>query len=626
MATNSFDITVALNPLGGLGVRFIGDDSNSGNPELTVAGYKVWHAGNDGAASGLEADLLDGYHASAFALLSGASFTGTITNTGAYRSSDGSAAVPSISFSADTDTGLFRIGADTLGFSAGGAERARITTSGMQVTGTITGTAVIQNATDTTSGRLLRLVGNTGAFGLGGIYAPLLPDLDSTSIPAGFHQFNTTGGTSGTPPPGFQVGGILVLSGTGSGTQTPLVIAVQRSSGSGRVAWRTSQGGTWGPWQTAYSTANVVGTVSQSGGVPTGAAFERNANGNGRWWKTADGMMQVARDDYLVAPVSTALGGIYRSATVTWTFPQAFAAPPIVTGQVADPDCWISVVATTTTQVTFRVLSATSRSSVRVNISAIGRWFSVGAATPHALFQVSERGFWFEFSDFSKLWQDSARTIPVTAIGDPVGSVADISGNGHYAVQATSGRRPTLQVDDQGRAYLQFDGVDDGLSVTTLNLNADSAFTLFAAVRKDTDANIARIVEYSPGVATNPGFLLQQPTAGTNFIQGMHRGATTSQTSTRSGIDAPATFVATVISDLAAPNVQLRVNGTPSTANTGATGGGTYGNQTMFIGSRNNTTTYFTGRIYALVGRAGTTSAEDIVGIETYLNERCGAW
>jgi hypothetical protein len=438
-------------------------------------------------------------------------------------------------------------------------------------------------------------------------------------------EFRTTTSTTNLPlSDGTQAGHLQVVAGFASNA---LIQRWTWNGGLRRWERRSNDGGTtWGTWTLDFTQATLVGEVAQSGGVPTGAAFERNANGNGRWWKTADGMMRVARDDYLVAPVSTALGGIWRSATVTWTFPQAFASPPIVTGQVADPDCWISVVATTTTQVTFRVLSATSRSSVRVNLSAIGRWFSVGAATPAALFANSQRGFWFEFSDFSKLWQDSARTIPVTAIGNPVGSVEDISGNVHYAAQATSGRRPTLQVDDQGRAYLQFDGVDDGLSVTTLNLNNDSAFTLFAAVRKDTDANVARIVEYSPGVATNPGFLLQQPTAGTNLIQGMHRGATTSQTSTRSGIDAPATFVATVISDLAAPNVQLRVNGTPSTANTGATGGGTYGNWTMFIGSRNNTTTYFTGRIYALVGRAGTTSAEDIAGIETYLNERCGAW
>ena len=36
----------------------------SGTP--TVGGNKIWHAGNDGAGSGLDADLLDGQHASYF--------------------------------------------------------------------------------------------------------------------------------------------------------------------------------------------------------------------------------------------------------------------------------------------------------------------------------------------------------------------------------------------------------------------------------------------------------------------------------------------------------------------------------------------------------------------------------
>ena len=46
------------------------------------AGNRVWDAGNDGAGSGLDADLLDGLHASAFAHLSGADFTGSISTTG----------------------------------------------------------------------------------------------------------------------------------------------------------------------------------------------------------------------------------------------------------------------------------------------------------------------------------------------------------------------------------------------------------------------------------------------------------------------------------------------------------------------------------------------------------------
>lgn len=46
---------------------------------LSVGGSVVWHAGNDGAGSGLDADLLDGRHGAAFALLDGSTtFSGSI--------------------------------------------------------------------------------------------------------------------------------------------------------------------------------------------------------------------------------------------------------------------------------------------------------------------------------------------------------------------------------------------------------------------------------------------------------------------------------------------------------------------------------------------------------------------
>ncbi len=47
--------------------------------EITVSGATVWHSNNDGAGSGLDADLLDGNQASAFAFLTGATFTGGVT-------------------------------------------------------------------------------------------------------------------------------------------------------------------------------------------------------------------------------------------------------------------------------------------------------------------------------------------------------------------------------------------------------------------------------------------------------------------------------------------------------------------------------------------------------------------
>jgi hypothetical protein len=74
---------------------------------------------------------------------------------------------------------------------------------------------------------------------------------------------------------------------------------------------------------------------------------------------------------------------------------------------------------------------------------------------------------WYDPSDLSTMFQDSAGTTPVTAAPDPVGRINDKSGNGKHATQATSGARPLLQLDAGGRQYLAVDGVDDILSSAT---------------------------------------------------------------------------------------------------------------------------------------------------------------
>ena len=56
----------------------------------TSAGYKVWHSGNDGSGSGLDADLLDGYHQSSFLRSRPANNVdfNTVTESGVYRLSN----------------------------------------------------------------------------------------------------------------------------------------------------------------------------------------------------------------------------------------------------------------------------------------------------------------------------------------------------------------------------------------------------------------------------------------------------------------------------------------------------------------------------------------------------------
>jgi len=70
--------------------------------------------------------------------------------------------------------------------------------------------------------------------------------------------------------------------------------------------------------------AAIVGTVSQSGGVPTGAIVQRGSNANGEFVRLADGtqfctvyVVQASRS-IPTSPVSVG----------TWSFPAAFAAVP----------------------------------------------------------------------------------------------------------------------------------------------------------------------------------------------------------------------------------------------------------------------------------------------------------
>ena len=43
------------------------------------------------------------------------------------------------------------------------------------------------------------------------------------------------------------------------------------------------------------------------------------------------------------------------------------------------------------------------------------------------MFKTTTQGFWYDFSDFSTMYQDAAGTIPVTGVGQPIGLILDKS-------------------------------------------------------------------------------------------------------------------------------------------------------------------------------------------------------
>lgn len=109
--------------------------------------------------------------------------------------------------------------------------------------------------------------------------------------------------------------------------------------------------------------------------------------------------------------------------------------------------------------------------------------------TPASLFASGEQGAWYDPSDLSSMFQDSAGTTPVTAAGQPVGKINDKSGRGNHLTQITAGERPILGQDGGGRYCLEFDGVNDHLTAgDALDLGTNSLWAV-AAAKFDTTAD-----------------------------------------------------------------------------------------------------------------------------------------
>jgi hypothetical protein len=107
--------------------------------------------------------------------------------------------------------------------------------------------------------------------------------------------------------------------------------------------------------------------------------------------------------------------------------------------------------------------------------------------SPASFFTSGERGAAWDLSTLSNLSQTIDGLTPVTATGQSVGWVRDISGNNnHWIAAGNNTTRPTYQTDSDGKPYLSFDGSNDILfSATPLNSATDGRYTavvgLFAA-------------------------------------------------------------------------------------------------------------------------------------------------
>ncbi len=101
-------------------------------------------------------------------------------------------------------------------------------------------------------------------------------------------------------------------------------ISLQLAGRNGAVYQRANESGTFTPWREIYHEDNILGTVSQSAGVPTGAIIETATNANGRYTRYADGTLICS-----VGPLVTSFINS-SNLSVTWTYPSVFISNPRV--------------------------------------------------------------------------------------------------------------------------------------------------------------------------------------------------------------------------------------------------------------------------------------------------------
>jgi hypothetical protein len=174
-------------------------------------------------------------------------------------------------------------------------------------------------------------------------------------------------------------------------------------------------------------------------------------------------------------------------------------------------------------------------------------------------------------------------------------------------------------------SYLAFDGVDDALTTNSIDFTATDKMTVFAGVRKLSDAAAAILAETSADYGSNNGtFAMGQPWTTLSRDGWGVKG--TSDNNVINANAAPATQVMTGIASISGPLTELRRNGASVVSSATTLGTGNFGNYPLFIGARNQTSLYFNGWLTSLIGRGAATSAGQISATETWVNGKTGAY
>ncbi|MFW8636716.1 pyocin knob domain-containing protein [Cribrihabitans pelagius] len=268
-------------------------------------------------------------------------------------------------FNTDRDTGVELVGTNEIGLKAG--DVLQLILKG----GVATGAAVQSDGADATDGKLLK----ANAYGWGG-KALTVPNDNLDDITVAGNYFLTTAVLAASTLPaghGFSSGSCLIHFQFNADNSAQFLIA----HGTGYAFTRIKDGGVWQPWALLYSNTSLLGTVSQSGGTPTGAVIERGNNASGEYVRFADGT-QVCWSNGFTADSTAATGNVFAWANYqTWNFPAAFIVSPLVSvgGRSNALSCWGSAGGISASKADIGCMTTISQTARTVSAVAVGRWF-----------------------------------------------------------------------------------------------------------------------------------------------------------------------------------------------------------------------------------------------------------
>lgn len=213
-----------------------------------------------------------------------------------------------------------------------------------------------------------------GAFGLGG--QGTTPPNDDLLLDADNGIYRLTSSNTGVDSAS---GDILIRGKFGSNNNNRLLLlgAGPLISPVLRLRVQSAFGG-WGDTATFFHNQNILGTVSQLDGVPTGAIIERGENANGQYVKFADGSVFMQSPDYFV-DIDIASGSVFRSPTQTWTFPvetvSADSTMTLPSAQGNSATHWTSAISFNNISANITGFSGNQPTNRTLRAMAFGRWY-----------------------------------------------------------------------------------------------------------------------------------------------------------------------------------------------------------------------------------------------------------